>query len=180
MDKNIQGLDKDVPSLLRKKKFLERTEEISTPDILRKFKVDRSDPESQYYFKPKYLYENAIASFTLMNDGVLYKETDIHFVNIPGGHNFLIKKIDGREVKADESDIEYIEEELPCNSLSYVEINRDEVNIPRVFIDRKGYGVDRLGEMLQEYVRLESKENKYDDLKTTMAVLILKRKKIKK
>ena len=158
-------IDKDVPSLLRKKKFLERTEEISTPDILRKFKVDRSDPESQYYFKPKYLYENAIASFTLMNDGVLYKETDIHFVNIPGGHNFLIKKIDGREVKADESDIEYIEEELPCNSLSYVEINRDEVNIPRVFIDRKGYGVDRLGEMLQEYVRLESKENKYDDLK---------------
>ena len=62
MDKNIQGLDKDVPSLLRKKKFLERTEEISTPDILRKFKVDRSDPESQYYFKPKYLYETAIES----------------------------------------------------------------------------------------------------------------------
>ena len=100
-----------------------------------------------------------------MKDGVFYKEREIHFVEIPGGHNFLIKKIDGREVKADESDIEYIEEELPCNSLSYVEINRDEVNIPRVFIDRKGYGVDRLGEMLQEYVRLESKENKYDDLK---------------
>ena len=165
MDKNIQSLDKNVPSYSGKKRYLERTEEISTPDILRKFKVDRSDPKSQYFFKSKYLYENAIASFTLMNDGVLYKETDIHFVNIPGGHNFLIKKIDGREVKANEGDVEYMKEEFPCDSLSYAEINSGEVNIPEVFIDRNGYGADRLGEMLQEYVRLENDENKDGDLK---------------
>ena len=164
MDKNMQSLDKNVPNYLGKKRYLERTEEISTPDILRKFKVDRSDPKRQYCFKSKYLYENLIASFPLIKGGMLYKESDIHFVYIPDGHNFLIKKIDGREVKADEDDVEYMKEEFPCDSLSYAEINKGEVNISEVFIDRKGYGADRLGEMLQEYVRLENDESKYDDL----------------
>jgi hypothetical protein len=129
-----------------------------TEDILERLRLDVWDN-----IKPEDRSEDRYeAQFILKNEGILYKQDNVYFIEIREGnsnHGFVIKKIDDREIRVDKGDIDE-DLENTCDSLSFVELNGNEVNISEVFKGEKRYGIDRLKKMLQEYVREESENKK--------------------
>lgn len=129
-----------------------------TEDILKRLRLDIWDT-----IRPDDLSEDCYeAQFLLKNGGVLYKQDNVYFIEIFEGnskHGFVIKKIDDREIRVDKRDIDETLEFM-CDSLSFVELNGNEVNISEVFKGEKCYGIDRLKKMLQEYTIEEDRNKK--------------------
>lgn len=148
------AIDKNTPSLLRKKRLLGNREEISPEDVKNlvsvladhDFTYCQQDNVVDGCYLAKYLAKevfNGCAPLTRQG-GTYYLQT--------ANHAFVIKSLNGREMQVDEKVIESLGEEKL--DISYVKIAQGKIDVTKE-IDSDINGVDELTEMFQKFMRIE-------------------------
>ena len=154
-DKSFLGKKTDFSSQVKKKKKVK----VSTHDIL--IRLGAFDDErfnQKVSLKKTLLSSKNLSVFNFESGAVFYHLRGTHYIEAKSGDIFIIKNLDGRDVKINEKFVEHLKKSE--KSVSYVEISKEGVKVTGSSGNNE---IDALVEMFKKCVNIKEVESAEDD-----------------